>query len=456
MAIIPGSKYGDIRKQASHDPTPHGLTPASIEALGDRMEQFLPSMSSTQGSASKQFFEGILPEGANLDSRTHRRANIPSGATFGTGTGAFGSGLNVSTQRPYQPEFESMDRQAFPVHRILANRYWRLFYKLDPIIGSCIDLYAGMPWSDFQLTGEGVTGEIKDAFELMCDETNILKTLEFMVKEFMVLGECIPHCFLDDNLGIWTHIALHNPDQLEVIDAPFIKMDPVISFIPDDRLRSVLTSNNNMLRKVREQMPAELIARLIARQNIPLSPINCTFIPRKLHPYDTRGTSILTRMWRILLYEDSQIPGTPITRPDGSNTPIEQIKLGDKIVGKDGDIQEITYISEKPAKEIMEIKIHGGWTVHCTKNHKWPVFKQDTYRKGATKTLAEDVKVGDYLSIPRQFVKSKLDKYSTKDMARLLGYYVAEGSRTNLGSIQNGKKYHYGSGLSFALSLCIS
>lgn len=228
--------------------------------------------------------------------------------------------------------YNSPDRQQYPVHRILANRYWRLFFKLDPVIGNCLDMYSTMPWSDFQLSGEGVTGEIKEAFETMCRETQVLRILEYMVKEFMVIGECVPHCFFDDAKGIWTYIALHNPDQLEVIDAPFIKMEPIVEFIPDDRLRAVLTSSNHLLRQVREQMPPELISRLIARQNIPLSPINMTFIPRRMHPYDTRGTSIISRMWRILMYEDG-IYNASIATARRHAGPLKVAKLGNPQTG---------------------------------------------------------------------------------------------------------------------------
>lgn len=332
--------YGDPRKQAGRrkaarplgapDDTPHGLTPRQAEQLAERMEQFLPSMSSKFGSVSDVLGD-ILPEGANLDpgagggyhEARRKHANI-SGGSFSS----MPQGGSFSTvQRPYQPEFESPDRQQYPVHRILANRYWRLFYKLDHVIGNGIDMYAELPWGNVEFSGDGVDGEVKDLMEYAWDECNMRAILPYATREFMVVGEVGAHLYWDDSKSCWTYCALHNPDQLEVIDAPFIKMDPVVEFIPDERLTQVLTSNHAMLRQVRESMPPELISRLMSKQNIPLSPVNFTFLPRKLHPYDTRGTSIISRMWRILMYEDA-VYNASIATARRHAGPLKVAKLG--------------------------------------------------------------------------------------------------------------------------------
>jgi hypothetical protein len=340
----------------------HGMTASEVARMKDRFEHFIPNMATyAPSSRAHEFFDRMLPPGANLDPNAgagyaqsiayHKSlrgankqaygmtrqaqggfaGNLPFGGML-SGGGGVGGGSFSTTQRPYQPEFESPDRQNYPVHRNLANIYWRVFYKLDPIIGTCLDLFSEMPFSDFQLTGEGVDGEIKEALEEMCEETQLRAYLPFMVREFFVIGEVAPHLFFDDDRGIWTHIALHNPDQLEIIHSPFIKMDPVIEFKPEDRLRQILTSNNPQLRQVRESMPEEILAALISGQNIPLSPVNCTFIPRKLHPYDVRGTSIISRMWRILMYEDS-IFNASIAIARRAAAPLKVAKLGDRQTG---------------------------------------------------------------------------------------------------------------------------
>lgn len=109
--IIRGSNYGDIRQQASRE-DPHGLTPNTIESLGERMEKFLPGLASKEGVASKQFFEGLLPPGGELDPRNKRTAADYCGSPggFGNNSNGFNSNTAITPQRPYMPEFESPDR----------------------------------------------------------------------------------------------------------------------------------------------------------------------------------------------------------------------------------------------------------------------------------------------------------------------------------------------------------
>lgn len=363
MSIKTFGKWGDPRAQArragmSDDP-PHGLSHHHMSGLVEywdqvvgrrkaeqlskvksRLDNFFPRLTGGMDSQVQEVLSPVMPGGAQLGPfagegyrralrRTHERA---TGRTASYGSG-FGESTTFLTQeRPYQPEYESPDRQQYPVHRILANRYWRLFWKTDPVIGNCVEMYSQLPWGSFELVGEGVEGEIKDRLELMNDLTRLRSVLPALVQEYLILGEVGPHCFYDGDEKLWTYIALHNPDQLEVIHAPFIKMDPVVEFVPDDALRQVMTSTNPMLQQVREQMPDELIARLMARQNIPLSPLNFTFIARKLHPYDTRGTSLLSRMWRILMYEDA-IFNASIQTARRHAAPIKVAKIGDPNLG---------------------------------------------------------------------------------------------------------------------------
>src|SRR3989304_1923542 len=343
--IIPGNPHGNVRSQAEaarledrarefhargSQGSIHGMTSDQAAKLNERFAAMMPRLATSNPNQTRRdLFSNDLPKGASWDPR--RTAQMFGGGMGGMNqlSSSSGGGRNLFTvQRPYQPEFESPDRQQYPVHRILANRYWRLFIKLDPIIGTGLDMYGEMAWSDAKLTGEGVEGEIREVYEGMWEACSILSLLPAMVREFLGVGEVIPHCFYDDKEGMWTYIALHNPDNLEVIDAPFIKMEPIVEFVPDDQLRAILTSSDPELQKIRQNLPPELVSKLYSRQNIRINTeTNATFIARKLHPYETRGTSILSRMWRILMYEEA-IFNASIATARRHAGPLKIAKLG--------------------------------------------------------------------------------------------------------------------------------
>jgi SPP1 gp7 family putative phage head morphogenesis protein len=321
-------------------PSEFGLTAAQIQESRARLDTFDSRIVSRSngGVDREEILRGELPKGAVLSPRTsstRRQANLPSGLNFQNPTnttGQYNTGQYIQTQRPYQPEYDSPDRQSYPVHRILANRYWRLFHKLDPIIGTAIDIYSEMPWSKFQLGGDGVDGEIRKGFEAQVEETQLLSVLPYFSREYLVTGEAVPHCIFDETKGHWTHVSLHNPDQLEVIDAPFLHMNPIVEFVPDDRLRQIVNSSDPSLMEVKKSMPPELAARIQSGQNIPLDELNVTFMARKLHSYDTRGTSILSRLWRILMYEDA-IFSASIATARRHASPVKVVKLGNERTG---------------------------------------------------------------------------------------------------------------------------
>src|SRR3990172_1238229 len=127
------SAAADTRKTAAASggmgELPHGMTATEIERLNAQFDKFLPMISNKSASANS-FFNGLLPPdvdlapnaGAGLRQATQqRKGNFPNGLQSDT------SGAFTTTQTPYLPEFASPDRQSYPIHRVLANRYWRLF-----------------------------------------------------------------------------------------------------------------------------------------------------------------------------------------------------------------------------------------------------------------------------------------------------------------------------------------
>lgn len=416
--------------------------------------------------------------------------------------------LTVSGDHSYLVDnigtYNSQDREQYPKNRKEANFNWRMFHKYDPVFGTAVDMYSEMLVSDFDIVVKGEDSQsIKRTLEYMTDEVNLIDKIKYMVKEWLVVGEAVVQNFFSDEKGIWTYVGFHNPDDIEVKDAPIIKMEPLISFIPNESLRSMLTDGSPESMELRRKLPKQFVARVISRQRIKLSPVNCSFIARKLHPYDIRGTSLASRLWRIWMVEDASyastistyrraacfVAGTKVLTSEGVKN-IENVKIGDKVISGNGKFKKVKAAWEETTEEITTIKVNGSETLECTPNHRFKVWVRprkcacgcgediksinpgpprffnnghDTNIRrdkktgrivggsgdGKWKTLsdepiirilpsykpvkilnAEDIKVRDYLMIPRKFDEVSIEvNEKSKLMARLLGYYAAEGCR---------------------------
>lgn len=316
---------------AVKDDAPHGLTSQQIENLSKSVEDRFPEdLSNIRNDRS--VLQRLIPKGASIvgGARQMQAQLFAGGNSLGLG-GSNGASLYTS-QNFYDVKYSSFDRQVYPHSRQKANEAWRIFNRADPIIGPVIELIAELTFSEFQLTGEGVDGEIKETMEYASTQCGVLRVLKNMSSEFDILGEAIPQAFFDEDKGAWTHVVLHDPDRINVVYSPFIKMDPVMEFIPDEEMKKIATSAHPQLAAVRETMPSELLSYLNSGENIPLSPLHATFLARKLHPYDLRGTSVISRLWRTLILEDAYWAATLATARRASS-PIKVVSMGDPATG---------------------------------------------------------------------------------------------------------------------------
>jgi len=296
-----------------------------------RANSFKPRIISTNPRSMQREVvrDDVAKIGGTLNPLPPRMGTFNPGTMQTTYGGGGGGQVLNHMQRPYLPEIESPDRMQYPIDRRTANSYWRLFQKLDPMFGMAMDMYSEMLVSSFEVQVEdGDKEDIKNTINLMCEKVDFLDRLKQMVREYLVLGEVFPHCFFNEDLGIWDYIALHNPDNIEVKDSPIINMDPIIYLQPDEELIKLLSDRSPDSIKLRTSLPSEFVSRVLARQPIKLESSNCSFIARRLSPYDSRGTSMASRLWRIWMVEDAVYNSTIATYRRHAS-PIKVIKLGD-------------------------------------------------------------------------------------------------------------------------------
>lgn len=300
----------------------------------------------------------------------------------GTGFGAgSANNINVTVPQPYIPEFASPDRLFFPSDPKQAMKFWRYFYALDPVCGNVIDMYAEMIMSDAELTGEGVEGEIRDTYYDALEETNALGQFRWFIVGYMVDGEVVPHLIWSDAKGRWSYLGFQDPINLKVVDVPFIGTQPYLELQVSEQVRKILNDPDPRYNRFRDNMPPEFLHMIREGRGIPLdTEDNVSFVARRLSPYDIRGISIFSRLWRILTFEDSvfncHAKGSLITMNDYSQKKIEDIKVGDRVIDKDGNEQTVEAQWSEGVKEVIKITFGENATLICTPNHAFPLYKR--------------------------------------------------------------------------------
>lgn len=182
--------------------------------------------------------------------------------------------------------------------------------------------------------------------------------------------------------------------------------------------------------------------------------------------------------------------GTKVTMSDGTQKSIENIVIGEKVIDRNGKEQFVEDKWSEGIRATKTIKMWGGREINCTPNHNFPVWKWSRkcfckcgeivrpckrYKKGhwspnvdkgvfvsgqsedskiaryipsdynpIQKLRAEEIEVGDFLIIPREF--EQVDSDLTEVEARILGYYIAEGNKLfNKKNVANNLQFTFSS-----------
>lgn len=151
-------------------------------------------------------------------------------------------------------------------------------------------------------------------------------------------------------------------------------------------------------------------------------------------------------------------PGTEVTMEDLTRRPIEDIKVGDKVLTHKGRAREVSLLMKRAVDEdIVSIKSIHGIELRPTKNHPLlvlrkadakcyrmkrmnctgagskPICNSGSWKRSCCSNpvdklqwiRAEDVREGDYLVSPASMIEE--EHRFTKDELKILGYYAAEG-----------------------------
>jgi len=242
----------------------------------------------------------------------------------------FGSAI-TSAPIFYDIRYFTPDKFYFPRDEREANSVWRLIYERDPVVGAAIDLYAEFAWGEFDLLGID-DPYVKGIYEAMVDSLNLLARLPDITKDFLILGKAIPHLVFSERDGYWKYLLLHDPNALKITFIPVLGAEPIIDLKPNDELRKILNSPDPRIRKIVERLSPSLRHAIQAGMPIPLDNIYVSYIARRIQSSDLKGTSLLTRIYRMLMYEDF-LMNAALAVAQRNAVPLRLFKLGDPETG---------------------------------------------------------------------------------------------------------------------------
>ncbi len=249
--------------------------------------------------------------------------------TTGLGEAAGSSGFRGQTGSIRQvPEIYSplwlTSNLNLPRDRATINAWSRSFFALNPMVHNAINLHSTYPIS--KLTIKCKNQKVQNFFEAMNDEIGLMNVCTQIAQEYWLLGEAVVYAEMDEAAGKWSRILIQNPDYI-TIRRSVVAGDPIISLRPDENLKRIVMSNRPADVQQRQQLDPSVIEHVKRGENIPLSPLYASHIPRKIAPYETRGTGLVVSCFRQLMLFD-KLRESKFAQADNMINPLTLVKIG--------------------------------------------------------------------------------------------------------------------------------
>ena len=349
-------------------------------------------------------------------------------------------------------------------------------------------MHAEVPLSRFTLTGID-DPDIQMEYEEVVESFDLYQRLLEMTREYWLLGEVFPFAHWNDGWLAFDQLAILNPDYIVVNSSPLIHGNLMqFEMEPDDATISIVKSNEPTDVQLRDLLDPVVVQAVESGTNIPLDGFNIAHIAKKASPYDLRGTSIVLRCLKDLLY--CFVAGTKVVMSDGAWKSIEDIKVGEEVYTHKNRVRKVTETMNHVEDEVIRIKVNGlHEPIECTPDHEflvwtarevcedgcghrltWKARKKDKHFVGSgphrTDTScvkseltfewrrADQLQQDDALCVAIEqtecidnpvYKEEDFEVEITPGVARLLGYFAAEG---HFKKNKQGK-----SGLSFTLNI---
>lgn len=307
--IIPGSDSQNPRKQANQTP-------------------YDSSVSTPQNYPQPRIHSpNIVHTASRGPIRRTAQTSLSSSSSLAAGS------IQSVAQAPlyYDYRWSTPDKYYFPRNRVVANAIWREIYKRDAAVAIATDMYGELPWSQFDLVGID-DNEIKKLYEDMFNELNIVPKLPDFTRDYLVTGELILHTLFNSSKGYWERVIPHDPDYIRVEGVGLALEQPLLWLRPTPEIKRLINSPDPRVRKLQKTLPRDIINAFRMNRDVPLESLNTTFMARLNSSTDIRGTSLYTRLYRTVMYEDFVVNAS-LAIAQRHAAPLRMFKMGDPATG---------------------------------------------------------------------------------------------------------------------------
>lgn len=237
-----------------------------------------------------------------------KRWGMSRTSVLGGGGTAMGGDVYSAIPRFYDP-LEYWDLSGLPWnvadegHRHKLHKWLRLYYATHYLVPILVDIFTRFPLVGMELESKdnALTEVYEDIF------LNQLKYEDFLVslgREYWCVGEAFPLGSFDEDLGIWEHEELINPEDVVIDNFPLLNSQQ-LKIVPPDYLRRIAQTQSPAREwYMLQEQYEDLIPYLLKGEHIPISPVMLRQVANKMNDWDDHGTPILMRGLRTLLHEE--------------------------------------------------------------------------------------------------------------------------------------------------------
>lgn len=253
-----------------------------------------------------------------------------------------GSGLDLNYMAPeyYHPSLQS-NQLLLPKSRREKNLWARHFYENDPLVSAAIDFHTELPLSSIRLTLPDAQNheraqEVLEFYENMVEHIKLFQTLLDISHEYWLLGNVYPFAEWDQENNVWSKILVLDPDDVLVEKFPFTDKYKIELVVPEEAKQAVTSPGLGGKWNALSDVPKDVLAYIQKGVNIPLGndPFlgsHVAHIAHKRSPYRTLGSSVIERVFKLLVYKD-KLRNAQDAIAERNMTP-KNIVVADKVSG---------------------------------------------------------------------------------------------------------------------------